>query len=545
MRSKNMFSRILAMSLAAALVLPVNVFADQFSHAKVEIDASDGDVTRDDIGDVTTTADDEDAVFVGSYNGYTADVETGNLYSENNTALWAETHGNGSSVMVDVNGDAVSSGNDQDYSCGVIAMAEQNAEVFVDVHGNASGVRGVDATSAEGSTVTVIVDDSATGLADNPNSIGVVASSQAYDLQGENLGDPSEVYVGVNGSAIGNENGVWALAKDGSYTQVTVTGDVISSGEDSTALWTETYTEGISHIDAVGDVHGEKYGIIRETDGSGITDIMVMGTVYGEKAGIATCGNTSDNDHIFVWKVETGKDGYIAATLDENYNLVAEDTQTVERILYIIKIEQPEGGTINATNSKGEALDYVDGDDTPDGRKLELAHQNDKILVKINVEDGYRLDAVYGDKGQKYELARDCDGNYYVIVPKGGGVYLSAALTKLSDENSSKKEDPVVNTNDNTAAVSYEAEVANAVSAINATPAGGSVSIVISDTKISSSIVSLLLARRDINVSFVCMINGKMCSVMIPAGVDLSEFLNPDGTINLEKLIEKFGTAEV
>ena len=62
MRSKNMFSRILAMSLAAALVLPVNVFADQFSPAKVEIDASDGDVTRDDIGDVT----DKDGCTVGA-----------------------------------------------------------------------------------------------------------------------------------------------------------------------------------------------------------------------------------------------------------------------------------------------------------------------------------------------------------------------------------------------------------------------------------------------------------------------------------------------
>lgn len=60
-----------------------------------------------------------------------------------------------------------------------------------------------------------------------------------------------------------------------------------------------------------------------------------------------------------------------------------------------------------------------------------------------------------------------------------------------------------------------------------------------------AAVVKSLLARRDVNVSLACFVNGKLCTIMIPAGADLSDIINSDGTIDIEKLAKKFGKTEV
>ena len=42
--------------------------------------------------------------------------------------------------------------------------------------------------------------------------------------------------------------------------------------------------------------------------------------------------------------------------------------------------------------------------------------------------------AVYDGVGVKTELTRDSNGNYFMIVPRGGGVYLSLALSYTEPE---------------------------------------------------------------------------------------------------------------
>ena len=53
----------------------------------------------------------------------------------------------------------------------------------------------------------------------------------------------------------------------------------------------------------------------------------------------------------------------------------------------------------------------------------------------IAVPDGYTLTGAYNGEGEKIALEKDADGNYYVVVPRGGGVYLSVELEKDEDHD--------------------------------------------------------------------------------------------------------------
>ena len=61
----------------------------------------------------------------------------------------------------------------------------------------------------------------------------------------------------------------------------------------------------------------------------------------------------------------------------------------------------------------------------------EVAHEGDTVLMKIDIQSGFELYGAYNGLGEKVPLLRDGNGNFYVEVPKGGGVYLSAKLGRI------------------------------------------------------------------------------------------------------------------
>ncbi len=58
----------------------------------------------------------------------------------------------------------------------------------------------------------------------------------------------------------------------------------------------------------------------------------------------------------------------------------------------------------------------------------------------MSVEDGYHLTAAYNGTEKLEVLGQDENGNYYIVVPRGGGVYLSVVLDK--DEEPAPVPDP-------------------------------------------------------------------------------------------------------
>ena len=92
--------------------------------------------------------------------------------------------------------------------------------------------------------------------------------------------------------------------------------------------------------------------------------------------------------------------------------------------MYIAKVEQP---------SKGGTLKVVDanGSDLPKNYDFPVAHEGEKVILKANLQSGWKIKAAYNGEGaNKQQLLKDENGNYYIIVPKGGGICLSADLEK-------------------------------------------------------------------------------------------------------------------
>ena len=115
-----------------------------------------------------------------------------------------------------------------------------------------------------------------------------------------------------------------------------------------------------------------------------------------------------------------------------------EDAQIIKRaeefekaIMYIIRLEQPKKGgtlsTVGTTQSNG----------------YDTAHEGDTVTLKVNVKKGYKVVAAYNGTDQKVQLVQDAKGDYYIVVPKGGGVTLSVAL-KLVRQNYTPREKALV-----------------------------------------------------------------------------------------------------
>lgn len=102
---------------------------------------------------------------------------------------------------------------------------------------------------------------------------------------------------------------------------------------------------------------------------------------------------------------------------------VTDDSKKVETgIRYIIKIEPSQEKLIN-----------LEGTEKSHG--YNTAKEGETVTLKISVPDGYKLVGAYNGDGDKVPLKKDDQGNYYVVVPKAGGVYLSAEFEESSDED--------------------------------------------------------------------------------------------------------------
>lgn len=109
---------------------------------------------------------------------------------------------------------------------------------------------------------------------------------------------------------------------------------------------------------------------------------------------------------------------------------------------YIVKIEQPKaGGTVRATKADGSPLDKKFNDSTglygkmldiyekhvvesaafADEVGFEVAHETDKVLLKVDLEKGYKVAHAYNGMGERVELLVDDKGDHYVMVERGGG----------------------------------------------------------------------------------------------------------------------------
>ena len=173
----------------------------------------------------------------------------------------------------------------------------------------------------------------------------------------------------------------------------------------------------------------EENGIVLDDEGN--FDILITGTLEtGGTPVLISDSVTPENVSITVWKIdgavkdEKGEEHVVAeGTPGEEQKKITEASSKVEEsIHYIIRVEPSQQDMIGLSGTE-----EVHGYDT--------ATEGSTVTLKVKVPDGYTLTGAYNGEGEKIALEKDPDGNYYVEVPRGGGVYLSVELEKDEDHD--------------------------------------------------------------------------------------------------------------
>ena len=99
---------------------------------------------------------------------------------------------------------------------------------------------------------------------------------------------------------------------------------------------------------------------------------------------------------------------------------------------------------INRKNNKVGQLTYdtwcpENGGGTREYEGYQVANEGDTVTMKLTIPEGFEVAGAYGDEGQEWPLSKDAGGNYYLSVPRGGGVMLSVKLSKKEDPKTDPK----------------------------------------------------------------------------------------------------------
>ena len=361
--------------------------------------------------------------------------------------------------------DEESTGFDDGVGIDASAYDEGTVNVIVsgDVTGNFTGIR-AEARSVEDGFVERRDDEPLRLLARAVPDADAPADDDEVEKD-ESEKSPASVNVDVSGDVTAGELGVNTSVAGGATIDIHIGGNLTSSGngiqlysggealkpaEERPVLRAAAIPDGVPeegepaseedediseeaevpssiNVTIDGDVTAENYGVIADLEEEGSTaDILINGTLSAGACPVLIAKKEVDAESgvtLTVWEIVPDKDGVVAKSalpgLDGEENLV-EDENFEKSIQYIIKMEQPEkGGTLS-----------IDGATT--SHDLDVAREGEKVLLKVDLEEGFKITGAYNGLGEKVALVLDADGNYYVIVPRGGGVYLSVTLDLAS-----------------------------------------------------------------------------------------------------------------
>ncbi len=568
-RLRNMIRKTAGISLSAAIavsMLPVQVFAsieydsgvndygDEVNES-IEIDAEYNDVTVTG-GDIDAQDKESyDALRINASEGHTATVTTGNITKEDGSGITVNNYpdteeGTGGTTVLTVNGD-VSAGS---QSNGYWQLMGQGKTSTV-INGNVSaGWTGAYSWSRSGESELTVNGD-------------VTAK---YGIDAESY-DDAVSDITVNGNVNAEKTGVKTQASDEALLDVTIEGNV-NGGKHGVISWAYNKAEigievnrnvdgsvvGVAgqacggadvDIKVKGDITSDEYGIYaepfideKEGEGFGTVSVLAEGTVTGGKVGVLLHEDADSRKNVTVtaWKITPNKDGMVAGYEkedDETETIYEDEDFEKNNINYIIRVEQPESGATLAASGG-------------------TAHEGENVTLRIDLDQNYVITGAFSDEGKSVPLLTDAEGNYYVVVPRGGGVLLSVTVDVKQapqpapqpaeeDDDNDVQAPETVNSNignvaENSAVVSSPENLDQTIMSV---PQGGTVSVVLTEgTGLSNTVIAALSGRSDVTLDIIFVYNGLTYRAIIPAGLNLAQFLNAAGGIDFETLAVHFGT---
>ena len=324
------------------------------------------------------------------------------------------------------------------YAFGVMAMSRnQPGRILIKggLYAEGSGVCGA-AVSAE---------DETGDLTFSVGKGGITAVSKGdIDDQGMPVSRPLSTGLQVSdgsGKLTADIQGDISAQSEKKRSAAVIAGMTHSENHGDTSL-----PEGTQFVHVRGNLISDDKGIMFiESDYSHptATDILVENEIQADNVGVLVYKHHAklllpENDenrvtsmhrlNLTVWKIKANANGNVAEYYTEDSGNLPDgvapagaDRAFEKKINYIIRTEQPAaGGTIRALDADGRALARSHG--------FDVAHEGDKVILKA--DEGYQIVAAYNGKEKKTALSKDENGNFFLVVPKGGGVCLSAEVRK-------------------------------------------------------------------------------------------------------------------
>ena len=444
------------------------------------VDASDGghayatvngDISAgNDAVAVTSSGEDSEAgAYVdgstwGGTNGVTVLAQEGGQASLETTGE-IQTDGNYALSVFSDGQDAIGSATTENLTSpyGFQASAEDKAHTSLEL-GNVTVTGNDEPTSEEfgqsnhiiaaggASSVSGVIGDVVSAL----NGLNIKALDGTVYLQtgditsdglGINMSNANGAALVESGSIVSGGAGVHSLQDGAGISVVQVLGDVVSTGDyDSGHEYVNNgatlINDGLTVFAVNGSVISEQAnGMTIYNSEEGRVIAVVDDTISGAENGVVVADFNEENGiELTVWKIKAGE--------GEIINEFGDAETFAPNVRYIVKLEQPEvGGTISATDAEGNALEHYvpfgivggEGAEGVEDGGYDVAYEGDKVLLKVNLEEGYRIVGAYNGKDEKVALLFDGE-NYYVVVPRGGGIYLSVELSNeydvtFTDEN--------------------------------------------------------------------------------------------------------------
>lgn len=395
--------------------------------------------------------DDGSAVAVsypGENTDYTIYEVTGEEYKPETQLIYGrerKDYGNTDETNVTVDKDLIVEGESGDLTGISVRSDNKFNETNISIGGNVE-VTSLDAGEEGGHTATGIIVDALEGdisiniagdlvVEGGVSDTGIVLNRHTHeefvpggaekvnpeDMNGFSLGDQI-----IDGKAVT----VFETEKeDGTPLYYDAEGNVYES--------VTVANEGTTQVVIAGDVISDGNGVELNAGGEERTDLIIDGSVVvtGGTSVVIKNDDTvlGENLTMTVWELTADQDGdYVKREeFDETTDsrkLVA-DREAEKAIQYIIRIDDSQKNMI-----------HTDGTTNYQGR--DVAREGDIIVLKIDVPQGLMIDEVYGDQN-KNKLIRDDAGNYFMIVPRGGGVLFSVKLMDYAEPEPEPQPEPM------------------------------------------------------------------------------------------------------
>ena len=403
--------------------------------------------------------------------------------------------------------------------------AERNGKVTVKGNVEVDGIGAMGINSTQG-VVNVNGNVKVSGTPQNnqnEETVGISAKGSNISVKGNVASDGKGIHiiksdtglnsiVEVNGSVTGSSGVVTNNGSD-----VTVGGDVTATGGTGLDITMEEATgRGIINLGTLNVTKEGETGVLLDVRKRNIQDIDELIQAMPEVNLFEI--NVKQGDYFGI------NDGTNRDTIQGTSILKKEAADQIlkQKVNYHLRAENTSNATISLEHTK--------------------ATEGTTVKFYVKAVDGYQVKGVSAGKATVIDNG---DGSYSIIVPRGGGVNISAIIEAIMKEEQGGQS-AASNEKYSASFVKYAAGQKQAQQLIKSVAPGGNCVVELEDfVSFNRKTFEELAKRPDVSMTVIYKWNGVKYKVTIPAGYNVLDLLNEDGYCGCLYLNAIFGSEVV